>query len=53
MNTVNAEMVAEFRKTWESKYPNYQTRWLAYCVATADDPEKRDAADFPEWIGCK
>ena len=45
------------RKKWENKFPNYQTRWLAYCVDQKLNPnwqielkESASAFGFIIWM---
>jgi len=39
-----------FREGWEERYPQYQTRWLAYCSATQNDPAHWTGHEFIIWI---
>ena len=38
------------RDEWERLYPQYQTRWLAYCSATGNVPAHWTNGDFIIWI---
>ena len=40
----------KLREEWETKYPEHQTRWLAYCAETHQHPKVWTAYLFTNWI---
>ena len=42
--------MSELREEWEKKWPQYQTRWLAYCAQTHFSPEVWTRYLFTNWI---